>query len=147
MGASGWWYFTPYRDDPKEALRELQDRVFAARDYGNPLFKGTFIRWIFRAMRAQPASIEEAVVQGAENGTHSILDIDRIGKSPASRCAWPLSDRDVEKIVGSRTPSHDDVDRHRGELSMSVKRWQATYLVVFEDDKPTEYYFEGASGD
>ena len=85
--------------------------------------------------------------QAAEGGTHSILDIDRISIAPQSRCAWALSDRDVEKIFGSRAPTHDQVEQRSGELSASVKRWQATFLVVFSNGQPTEYYFEGCSGD
>jgi hypothetical protein len=33
MGASGWRYYTPYRDDPEAALQELRQRVFDEGDY------------------------------------------------------------------------------------------------------------------
>jgi hypothetical protein len=147
MGASGWAYYTPYRDDPRLALRELQQRVFSSRDYGIPLLRGTFLGWFLDFRRRRARSIDELLELSAEAGTHSILDITDVGPRPARGRAWPLSDRDVAKIFGTATPTRADIDPRRGELSSSVDRGQGVYLVVYRDGQPHELYFEGKSGD
>jgi hypothetical protein len=43
VGASGWQYFTPYREDVAVALEELRQKVFREKSYGDPVLKTDFL--------------------------------------------------------------------------------------------------------
>jgi hypothetical protein len=73
MGASRWDHFTPFRDDPAEALAELQQKVFEA---------GLFVRPEVVPDDFTFESIEDLRMAAMEEGTHSILDIHAVAAKP-----------------------------------------------------------------
>ena len=138
MGASGWSYFTPYTKDPNKALDALKAKVFEAGEF----FK--------LDPTAQPSSIEELLKMNETEGTHSILDMVH---GCSARDGWsfgvlhPLPNEILEDLLGTSRPTHDQVDAARTELGRQRDRWIGTYVVVYKDDEPDEYFFTGYSGD
>lgn len=96
--------------------------------------------------RPKPDSIQALVEKCAENGTHSILDIDHISVEPEFGAASPMPDEMIEEIYGSLEPTHEDV-ANASNGDDSLDRWQAWYVVVFKDGRPHELFFTGCSGD
>ncbi|MGW1779935.1 hypothetical protein ACWCQQ_12420 [Streptomyces sp. NPDC002143] len=157
MGASGWDYVTRFDGDVDTALATLQARVFQ-EEYGDG---------------ASYRSIEDLYADeefmGTE-GTHSILDIDRVVatddppvESRASDYGTlrPLTlsrvvhhfatDRPtVEQYEGlvaaaNGAPSHEE--HLRSLLGECRMRWTGYYVVLYSDDRPTHLGIFGFSGD
>jgi hypothetical protein len=97
--------------------------------------------------RKQPKSIEALLEQCAEEGTHSILDIDRISEAPDFGAAAPMPGSMVTELYGTSKPSRADIETRHGAATEEMARWQAYYTLVYKDGQPVEIYFEGVSGD
>jgi hypothetical protein len=165
MGASGWQYFTRYRPDPEDALQELRNRVFDNREFLRApvapwvgahgltfamrmaIGVARFIFWLQRRRLARARSIEEALNLAGENGTHSILDVERTAKARGIGVAAPAPGRWLQEIYGTQEPTRELVERHTGELDERLERGEAVYVLVYRDGEPDEIYFEGHSGD
>ena len=165
MGASGWQYFTPYRPDPEDALQELRNRVFDTREF----LRAPTASWVsadgltvalrivvriarfafwFRLRRlARARSIDEVLDLAGENGTHSILDVERTASARGIGMAAPAPRRWLQEIYGTGEPTRELVERHTGELDERLDRGEAVYVLVYRDGRPDEIYFEGHSGD
>jgi hypothetical protein len=162
MGASSWSYLTKYQPDLDAALAKLQQQEFRAGRYYRP------------KKAKKPKSIAELRKQNAEEGTHSILDITRVGPrpnrpgeiflempppDPEGHRRWledwnnrfgtarELHPDDLVEFFGTLTPSRAQVDERLDELIDWRSRWQATIVVVHDAGKPTEILFAGVSGD
>ncbi len=99
-----------------------------------------------------PKTIKGLLRQCAENGTHCILDIERIAAEPDFATIWPLSDAQLMDFFGTTRPTHTMVEAWAERIDPIdaeplYKRWQGIYLIVYQDDQPVEIYFEGCSGD
>src|SRR5688500_9378050 len=97
MGASCWSYFTPYATDAAVAFTRLQADVFARGDFY--VHEGAKFR-----------SLEELRDVQREEGTHSILDMDRVVGEPFS----PTLSREMELSILMSDP--DAVPEKRGEV-------------------------------
>ena len=121
MGASEWFYFTPYQPDLDKAIRDLQEQEFRNHGYydvitlrvsqfnemefedynpyeHHPRYKFTkaeFARW---KSNPQPETIEDLIKIQSDSGTHCIIDIDGISSTPGYRKAFPLS-RAVSNLI------------------------------------------------
>jgi hypothetical protein len=96
----------------------------------------------------RPGSIEELLELVAEDGTHSILDIEGISPRRMFGAATPLAERHYERVFGSARPTHEQVERRWDRLSDRLDRWQAYYVTVYDaTGRPAEYAFIGCSGD
>jgi hypothetical protein len=95
----------------------------------------------------RPGSIEEALEMAAEDGTHSILDIERTGRRREFGVATPYPPREVERAFGTAHPTHDEVEESWDVVAEELERWEAHYLVVYKGGTPDEYAFIGCSGD
>ena len=95
----------------------------------------------------RPESIEELLEMVAEDGTHSVLDIEHVGESPEFGVAAPLPQSMIERAFGSARPTHDQVEAKWGQIADPLDRWQAYYVTVYKDGEPAEYAFIGCSGD
>jgi len=108
---------------------------------------------VFRGTRqggsgmTRPQSIAELLERAGESGTHSILDIERVGARPGFGVATALSAQALRRAFGTDAPTHDQVEDHWLEVAEQLHRWHARYLVVHRDGKPDEYAFVGSSGD
>lgn len=158
MGASGWEYVTPYEGSAEESLEALHEQVFQEL-YGD----GDMYR------RLEDLWADEEFMY--EEGTHSILDIQRVVHSPA-----PPSPRNAEDYGTLRPLAHDRIVHHFGTdrptpgrfgavlaqayaanrvppaseetvLDECRMRWTGVYVVLYTDDKPTHLGIFGYSGD
>jgi hypothetical protein len=166
MGATGWNYFTPYQADIEAALQALRAEVFERGEYGKAwdtpeglANMPPHLRKAFENRRALEAerlgepseygSIDELLEAAAEDGTHSILDIQSTASGPDFGVAWPAASDVVQQVYGSERPSHAQVEARAGEISegLELENWQAVYVLVYDKGSPAEIYFEGVSGD
>jgi len=127
MGASGWSYFVPYEADLESALKRLQSEVRKSGKF----YKG------------EP-----------EDGTHSILDMSNVsvravprGADPGFGVVAPLSDADLQGLLGTAQPTRAMVKARAHDLVSIRKRWRGTCVVVYADGEPAEIFFTGFSGD
>lgn len=95
----------------------------------------------------KPETIEELLEMVAEDGTHSILDIERTSARKEFGAAIPLPDRDVQRYFGTERPDHNQVEARWADVSERLERWEAYYVTVYKDGEPHEYAFIGCSGD
>jgi hypothetical protein len=82
-----------------------------------------------------------------ECGTHSILDIERIGKRPGFAVATQLPSQELQRTFGTLEPTHEMVEAHWPDIAEELGSWQAFYFTVFKQVIPVEYAFIGCSGD
>jgi hypothetical protein len=177
MGASGWYYFVPYQPDIQAALDTLRQQVFENRDYhlrrpywleikdDEAYIKELFAFWHeekwneeraqeirdelarFRALGDKPKTIAEAIEWNAEDGTHSILDIDRISDHVELFAIAPLSSSELIEIFGTERPTHEMIIEYE-DIVMDLRRnAEGTYIIIYKDDQPDEIFFAGFSGD
>jgi hypothetical protein len=166
MGATGWQYFTPYQENIEKALKELQQKVFESGKYGlASQFPPDLLNQIpqLKASYENLKKIDEEMLKNfgpiksiddlreafAEAGTHTIIDIERISAEPDIGIAYPVPQEVIQKVYGTTKPSHQEVESKHGDLSeaVNIERFQAVYLIIYENDIPKEIYFEGCSGD
>jgi hypothetical protein len=100
----------------------------------------------------KPSTIEELLEQRAENGTHSIIDIQRISDVPDFAAVSPMPDQRLREIFGTDRPMRTMVesklgDRELVEDPLVSERWQGVYFTIYRDGKPDEICFMGTSGD
>jgi hypothetical protein len=147
---SEWSYFTPYDPDIAAALQRLREEVFAR---GDCLTEGSGTdeaRYLVETPRlSKPANIEELLEQEKEFGTHSILDITRVSRTPQHRAVSPLPDSVLADFFSSDKPSHEEIENvyEFGSLGKYVNRnWRGIYIIAYADGKPSEIFFAGSSG-
>ena len=169
MGATGWAYFAPYQANVEDVLQELRKGVFERGEYGHTHAIA------HDALAAMPAQLREAVQRlreleaqrlggpsrkfrsiddlleaSAENGTHSILDIRHTASGPGFGVAWPAPLVTVGAVYGTEKPTRADIQKAgQGALesAMKLERWQAVFVIAYDQHRPCELYFEGVSGD
>jgi hypothetical protein len=95
----------------------------------------------------RPETIEELLEMVAEDGTHSVLDIEQTGPSRTFGIAAPMPARRISHLFGTEQPTHEQVEEKWGDASEELDRWQAYYVTVYRDGRPHEYAFIGCSGD
>jgi hypothetical protein len=99
-----------------------------------------------RKSESVSASIAMLLMQAGESGTHSILDITRVGKRLGHATASPLGTGSLLDAFGTAEPSRSQVEA--SELTFAEElHWQAVYFAVYRDDSPVEWAFVGCSGD
>lgn len=133
MGASGWQYFVPYDRDIAAALHRLRAEVFAARNY----FKGSSRR------AAKAKTIAEAIALAAEDGTHSILDVNRVRDTPAPQ---PMLQWMVERNAAGEEPDGAELNaRLQAEIAAHgavSPLAPAVLLKLFGTERPTRAAIE-----
>lgn len=157
MGASGWDYVTGYDGDAEAALATLRGKVFL-EEYGDGA-----------SYRSLEELYEDEEFMGTE-GTHTILDVDRVvatDKPPVpSRGSdygtlRPLALSRVVHHLGTERPTVEQYERavaaaheaaDHGEYERSLlgecrMRWTGYYVVLHSDGKPTHLGIFGFSGD
>ncbi len=92
-------------------------------------------------------AIDKLLKQCAENGTHSILDIKTISSQPEFRTVAPLSATELLATFGTEYPTRSMIEKNANQLRKFRERWSGTYVIVYNDNQPTEIYFTGYSGD
>jgi len=147
MGAHPYWYFEAYDPDLGAVLEKLRQREFKAGRY-NPVMR--FIEFPITPQSPSPgarhSSIEKALKASEADGTRSILDISKIADEPADYTASPLPDDVLERLFGTTKPTRATVEENM-EFFEDIERGQAIYIVLYENDRPTEILFAGYSFD
>ncbi len=147
MGVHVYRYAVKYQPDVDAALQELRAKEFAAGRY-NPVMP--WINFPITANSpspgAQHASYEEAMEASREDGTRSIIDINRVGNAPDFCTAYPLSEEELQDLFGTTKPNLQMVEDHP-TFGENVERGDCVYIVLYKDDMPDEIYFYGCSFD
>jgi hypothetical protein len=177
MGASAWEYFTPYQTDHEKAFHDLRQEVFESGKYllytpTLPSNEEEYLEQAYslgiytdqdkerlrelyhklkkRYSKPKPETIEELIEWNAENGTHTIIDISSFTDDPDCTdvfTAIPLSQAQLLELFETTKPTHQMIVEKRSAILNLRQRWQATYIIVYEGDDPTEIFFTGFSGD
>lgn len=148
MGGMPYWYFVTYESALQHALDTLRDREFMAGRYF-PVMNAVELHDPSLA-EAVPgrghATIAEACDAAGPDGTKSILDIERVADVPDRGVASPVSDDELMDIYGTNRPTRQQVESDMAFLA-SIERGECVYVVVYEDDVPSEVCFAGFSYD
>ena len=142
-GASGWSYFVAHDADVGRALEKLKWDV---------LRKGKYYK-LFPKRR--PKSPHDALIMNDTEGTHSIMDIEKVSlvETPRGRCAimtvCPLPKADLAAIFGTDKPTRAMVEAANEKLdAMSLQpTWSGVWIAVYDGAQPKFLYFVGHSGD
>jgi len=146
MGGHEWFYYVPYQPNIDKALQELKQIEFAAGRY-NPVIR--FLDFPIGPDSPSPGprhpSIKAAIRSSMEDGTRSILDMDSVSKSPDYCKVCALPEQELMRLYGTTRPTHAMVE----ELVFleNAERGQGIYIVLYEDDAPSEILFAGYSFD
>ena len=147
MGASGWDYVVDLPEgvpaDPSAALVQLRERVLGESDF-------LWADWL----GPRPTTLAEldAIRQTDEfwdEGTHSVLDVDRIIPSGPDREAavQELPADEAEEVFGTPTPTRAQFEAAGVDLLPWGARWSGRYQLLHDGGRPTSIAFWGASGD
>lgn len=97
-------------------------------------------------------------------GTHSIIDVDRIGPGNNNDTFIDaLSEEELLELLGTTTPTREDLLKAKSDFKLDQEafwRWveitqlfnylsdcYGFYIIIYKDGQPDEIYIEGASGD
>jgi hypothetical protein len=99
-----------------------------------------------------PKTIKQLLAQCSTEGTHSIIDIEKVSSKPIIGAVAPLSNLRLLDIFGTEQPTHNMVERWSARIDPPdaeplYERWEGIYIIVYKDSMPDEIYFEGCSGD
>ena len=146
MGAHPWFYFVPYEADAAKSLQALRQREFKAGRYNPAESFPRFPVDLTHTPGCKHASIDAARKDSHADGTRSILDVSRIDVRPDYDAVAPLDDEALIEFFGTTKPTAENVE-DCDELFDEIERGQGVYLVVYENDKPSQYFFAGYSYD
>lgn len=132
MGAEPWDYFVPYEPDLRAALEKLRQREFRAGRY--------------RGSEEDPATIEEAIENMAEDGTGSILDMMSVGETPDFCTVAPMPPEVQRQLFGTDKPTRQMIERNY-DFYEDIDRGQGVYIIAHKDGEPSEIFFGGYSFD
>jgi len=172
MGASAWSYFVPFQSDIHKAFQELRWNVYKygkyiVRVFPNPdsFSFNQFINNRIGLTKADLEAFEEAYSQEIErlkiipnspdsllqkygyNGTHSIIDIKEISTVYNEIESGPLSNDILIDLFRTIKPSHDLIINKEVDIQAMRGPYFCTYIIVYNDDQPSEIFFAGNSGD
>ena len=93
----------------------------------------------------QHSSIEAALRASMQDGTRSILDMDRVSERPEYFAVSPLLETELVRLYGTTEPTHEMVE----ELLFleDAERGKGIYIVLYEDGAPSQILFAGYSFD
>ncbi len=147
MGAEPYWYFEKNDGDVNAALQMLREREFRAGRY-NPVvpFPDFPPGPTSPSPGPQHASIDEARMAAAEEGTRSILDLDHVSEFPETCAVAPLPEELLQDLYSTTQPTRDMVEQNLDFLE-DIERGQGVYILLYEEGQPTEILFAGYSFD
>ena len=169
MGAHPYYYFTPWQVDISAALQALRETEFKAGRYDEAMQAAEPPMYIFE-MEFPPdsnspapgpvhSSIQTVLDDMTEDGTGSILDLQRISLEPEMFAASPVGDGDLLAVFGTLEPSRAQVEgalvyrpdrpmvNNGRDIRSDIDRGEGRYIVVYEAGKAREIFFLGYSFD
>jgi hypothetical protein len=134
-------YLASLSPNPERTRKEL-DELLALSE----MLKGP------RKTKRAPKTIKQLLKQCGEEGTHSILDIERVSSTPEFGAVTPLSREQLLDIFDTVQPTQVMAEKWSARIDPLdaeplYGRWEGIYIIVYKDSKPYEIYFEGCSGD
>lgn len=174
MGSHPYFYFTHYQSDVNSALQALRQQEFSAGRYDPAMNMHDSSMWMFLfnfppndqsiSPGARHTSIEAALDAAEESGTGSILDIQKVSDSPEFLASWALSAEETLALFGTDQPTRqmvEDIIIAGGELDHweetgydiwdefwdTIGRGESRYILLYENDQPSEIFFIGYSVD
>jgi hypothetical protein len=145
LGASGWDYHVPYQPDLRAAFDHLRRQILTTGDYWWATGGGTAADFPDRPATMRDLWADETVQQ---EGTHSILDMSRIGQpgeTPAMGTVQPVTEDEALARTGTAKPTRAHVEALDPLVEAS---WSGRCAVLYDDaGEPAELYFWGISGD
>lgn len=146
MGGHPWWYLVPYEKDVAHSLETLRQREFKAGRYNPAEDFPRFPVDLNHAPGCQHSSIDEAREDSDADGTRSILDVSSVGSEPDFDVVAPFDDDELMEFFGTTKPAAEDVE-DCDELFDKLERGRGRYVVVYDNDQPSQIYFAGYSYD
>jgi hypothetical protein len=146
MGGHPWWYVVPYERDVLKSLEALRQREFKAGRYNPAEDFPQFPVNLDHAPGCKHSSIDEARDDADADGTRSILDVSRISVEPDYDAVAPLDDDELMEFFGTTKPGIDHVEDN-DEIFDEIERGQGIYVVIYENDEPSQIFFAGYSYD
>jgi hypothetical protein len=152
-------YEQPFGFDQDKVESQLDYLASIYRSLPGPIREHTdqFLEFARAAARQQvsrppPNSIEELLERCETEGTHSILDIERVSPEPAFGVIAPLPQGKLLDLFATEQPTREMVEKWSTRVDpldaeALYRRWEGIYIVVYRDTEPVEIYFEGCSGD
>jgi hypothetical protein len=138
-GGSGWEYFVPYESDTASALQKLRWDVFK---------KGKYYK-VFPKKKAK--SPDHALEISETEGTHSIIDMQKVAPEPGATCAFgtlcPLTPAAIKTLFGSDKPTRAQVEAASSKIGSHIPRWTGMWVIAYDGVTPKWLYFAGVSGD
>ncbi|MFE0510856.1 hypothetical protein [Streptomyces sp. NPDC058964] len=158
MGASGWEYVTPFKGSVEESLEALHTQVFQELYGDDDTYQDLEELW------------QDEEFMG-EEGTHSILDVDRVVHTTAAPSDHdiadygtlrPLAPERVRHHFGTDRPTPGQFEALLAEAHAAITfpptraqslldecrmRWTGIYVVLYTGDEPTDVGIFGFSGD
>jgi len=146
MSGHPWFYYVPYQPDIYKALQELRRTEFAAGRYNPVIWFPEFpVGPDSPSPGPQHSSFEAALRASMQDGTRSILDMDRVSERPEYFAVSPLPETELVRLYGTTEPTHEMVE----ELLFleDAERGKGIYIVLYEDGAPSQILFAGYSFD
>jgi len=147
MGGHPWFYFVDYQPNVDEALQALRRREFEAGRY-NPvtLFPAFPVTSDSHSPGAKHSSIVQAQRAADDDGTRSILDMERTGQTPGYGVVANLPLQRLKELFGTERPSQGMIEENM-DFFEDIERGQGIYIIVYENDRPSQIFFAGYSYD
>lgn len=147
MGASGWEYVIDASGagpaDAPTALVRLREQVLRGGDF----------LWGDRLGPTPTTLAELDAVRDLdefwEEGTHSVLDVDRVvgsDQADGEGTVRPLQPEEAAALFGTTTPSREQFAAADVQ-SMDVERWSGRCQPLYDEGRPVAIGFWGVSGD
>lgn len=176
MGADPYFYFTKYQPDVNKALHALRQQEFEAGRYDPAINMHDPSMRMFKfnfppntqslSPGARHTSIEAALEDSGDSGTGSILDIQKVSDSPEFLASWALSTDETLALFGTDKPTRQMLEDIfvEGDVEGKLEHWEETgydvddfwdtigrgesrYIILYENDQPSEIFFIGYSVD
>lgn len=152
-------YQQPYSFDPKEVESQVDYLAALYQSLPSEIKEHTdqFLEMARSSAKQQlpgevPQSIQQLLDRCGSEGTHSILDMEKVSSRPGFGAITPIPHEKLLEIFGTEQPGRETVEKWATRIDPPdvkplFERWQGIYIILYMDKKPVEIYFEGCSGD
>jgi hypothetical protein len=172
MGASAWVSRVPYQEDIAAALQVARWDAYSGDDCyrqselpeARAMTEAEYIAWYgakygaehvsdlvnieWQAAQIDPVDPDSLLAAQPFAGTHSVIDMIRVGEQPDYNVVAPVPDGVLETVFSTRAPSVADVEAAAQDSRLDCfGRWHGTYVVGYDNGMPHTIFFIGHSGD
>jgi hypothetical protein len=136
---TAWRYAVPYQPDLQRALDELRTETFR---------RGAYLQaWRIDRPGQEPAGISDALAFAGPEGTHSVLDVDRVALIRGPGRVWLAPPALRVQVFGALEPTTAAVEQRRFGLVHGLDVGEGAVVIVYSPTgQPQQLLFEGLSG-